>query len=166
MRRWVGLAGAAIAFFIAGMSVQAAAGIFGSWVSCSPGTRGACLDAAWWQHLSPSSKPSVAEGMISSYIAGFRLARFNVYSMWLDAYGTGPQTRADKAFLKYFRSIDAPAFNESPSAYASAIDRFYRKYPSKRRLEVAGVLRCLAAHAQFSCDTVGRSMLLPWPTGP
>ncbi len=168
MRNKTAVLVAVIALALTTVCVRAAGGIFGSWGECNAYVSGACLDGTWWQHLNPSSKQAVAEGMIASYIAGYRLAQFNDYSDWLDTYGSGKETGADKAFLARFRSETngVPVFNESPSAYAAAIDRFYEKYPSKRSLEVAGVLRCLAAHAEFSCDTVGSSELLPWPTGP
>ncbi len=168
MRSKTAIALALVALAATTISVRAAAGIFGSWVECNTHVNGLCLDGTWWRSLPASSKQAVAEGMISSYIAGYRLAQFNDVSVWIDSYGSGSETSADKAFLARFRSEQngIPVFNESPSAYAAAIDRFYERYPSKRTLEVAGVLRCLAAHAEFSCDVVGRSTLLPWPTGP
>ena len=168
MRNSIAIAVTAFALVATIISVRAATGFFGSWGTCNADIRGICLDGTWWQHLSPSSKGAVAEAMISSYIAGYRLAKFNDYSSWLDAYGTGTATSADKAFLQRYRSAEnaIPVFDQSPSTYVAAIDRFYQKYPSKRTLELAGVLRCLTAHAEFSCDQVGRAMLLPWPTGP
>jgi hypothetical protein len=159
---------AAFAAFAAGLSVRATAAFFGSWVSCTPISHQICLDGSWWQHLTPSSRQAAAEAMISSYIAGYRLGRFNSYGDWLDAYGTGPQTSADKMFLERFRSAQSaiPRFSESPAAYVAAIDAFYARYPSKRSLALSGVLRCLQDHPEFSCTVVGRSQLLPWPTGP
>lgn len=154
--------------FAAGMSAKASASFFGDWGFCKPFVRSICLDGTWWQHLPASAKPLVAEGMISSYIAGYRLGRFNTYSDWLTAYGAGRQTQASTRFLASLRSPGGgdPIFDKSVSAYAAAIDRFYRLYPSKRALEVAGVLRCLASHSRASCDEVGRADLLPWATGP
>lgn len=159
-------AGALFALAVAGMSLRAGAAFFGSWVECRSGVSGTCLDGTWWQHLDASQKQAAAQGMIASYIAGYRLAEFNVYGDWLDVYGMGTPTMADKAFLARFREESVPVFDGTASGYVAAIDRFYQKYPSKRALELAGVLRCLAARAEFSCDEVGRSALLPWPTGP
>lgn len=158
----------ALALFASGTALGASTPFFGSWVPCSPGIRGICLDGAWWQRLSASQKPAVTEAMIASYLAGYRLAQFNFYSEWLSVYGTGTPTAMDRAFLKRFRnaSADAPEFDRTTSEYVAAIDRFYRIYPRRRTLELGGVLRCLNAHAEFSCDVVGRSDLLPWPTGP
>lgn len=160
------VAGMAFAFAVGGISFRAGAAFFGSWVPCTSAAQGTCLDGTWWQHLTASQKQAAAAGMISSYIAGYRLAQFELYSDWLTAYESGTPTKNDKAFLAEFRRVSPPVFSGTTSAYVAAIDRFYAKYPSKRNLEIGGVLRCLAAHAQASCDEVGRSALLPWPTGP
>ncbi len=162
------LAAGVFAGVVATTSLNAVASYVGSWGPCTSAVQGICLDGSWWLKLPSSAKTPVAEGMISSYMAGYRLGQFFLYSDWLTAYGDGPETPTDKRFLASLRSQfnGAPTYSGTPASYAAAISHFYDKYPAKRTLEVAGVLRCLMNHPEATCDVVGRSELLPWPTGP
>jgi hypothetical protein len=124
------------------------------------------FDGAWWQRLPAAAKLPVVQGMISSYEAAYGLALFNGYSAMLDASQSGTASKDALAMLRAERSVKEPAFSKSMTAYVASIDAFYKKYPGKIRLNVTGVLRCLQDNPEASCDKVGTSMLLPWPTGP
>lgn len=135
---------------------------------CS-GARCGGADGVWWQRLPPATKVPIVEGMISSYESAFDLGQFNEYSSYLGVYGNDANQQRMTNFINRLRTSRRnrlPTFSKSSTAYVAAIDRFYARYPLKRALDVSEVLRCLRDQAQISCDTVGRSIVLPWPTGP
>ena len=148
------------------------AGSAGTSVARPPGwCVGMCtgIDGSWWQRLPAAEKPAVLKGMIASYIAAYDLAKFNVYASYLTVYDNSANQKRMSEFISRFRTARQnriPEFSQSLSHYVAAIDRFYARYPAKRPLDVTGLLRCLRDHAEFSCERVGKSMLLPWPTGP
>lgn len=134
---------------------------------CS-GARCGGADGAWWQRLPRATRVPVVAGMISSYESAWDLGQFFEYSSYLSVYGNDADQKRIRAFVKRWQQKrnGPPVFSKSTAAYVAAIDRFYARYPSKLQLDVSEVLRCLRNGAQISCDTVGRSVVLPWPTGP
>lgn len=121
-------------------------------------------DGTWWQQLSPASKLAVVQSSIAAYQLAYNLGQFDTLSAWATAY----ESETDRQPAQNFRAAlekKTATFSKSPSAYVVAIDRFYQTYPSKLPLKVAGVLRCLQDRPEATCDRVGKSDLLPWPTG-
>lgn len=164
MRRCFGAVLVLATVFFVSLRVQPARA---AWHCNEPAECGG-TDGSWWQAIPQSAKAAVVQGMISAYQSAYTLGRFNTYSAYLDAYGSASPGPAFNAFAQRLRSSAdaAPAFGKTSAAYVSAIDRFYRTYPSKKALKVEALLRCLRDNPEYSCDVVGRADLLPWPTGP
>ncbi|MBV8490819.1 MAG: hypothetical protein JO199_09860, partial [Candidatus Eremiobacteraeota bacterium] len=107
---------------------------------------------------------AVVQSAIATYELAYNLGQFDTLSAWLTAYERDNDRQAAASFRKALSSKNV-TFSQSASAYVAAIDRFYKTYPAKLPLKVTAVLRCLADHPQATCDQVGTSNLLPWPTG-
>jgi hypothetical protein len=133
-----------------------------------PMARGWCggTDGTWWRHLSAQAKTSVVQGMIAAYELAYGLGQFNMYSDWLTAYQSDPDKKAASQFIGAVRAGKGPTFSKSTASYVAAIDNFYQRYPAKIAFKVTGLLRCLQDRPEATCDEIGKSELLPWPTGP
>jgi hypothetical protein len=121
-------------------------------------------DGTWWRRLPAAAKAPVVQGMIAAYELAYNQGQFDTVSAWVTAYEDDRNEAASKKFhaLVAGRGV---TFSQSTPVYVAAIDRFYARYPAKRALKVMGVLRCLRDNPEASCDQVGTSLLLPWPTG-
>ena len=122
-------------------------------------------DGVWWAQLGPAAKLAAVQGMIAAYELAYNEGQFTTVSYWVTAYeNDNDQSAASKLHALIVKDRGA-SFSKSPSAYVAGIDLFYKRYPAKRLLKVVGVLRCLRDHPEATCDEVGKSPLLPWPTG-
>jgi hypothetical protein len=123
-------------------------------------------DGKWWQQLSAQAKTAVVTGMISSYELAYGLAEFSMYSYWLTVYESDPDQQRKSQYRKVMLADKGPVFSKSAASYVAAINSFYARYPAKINFKVTGLLRCLQDHPEATCDEIGKSDLLPWPTGP
>ena len=122
-------------------------------------------DGTWWRHLPAAAKAPVVAGAIAAYELAYNEGQFNTMSDFVTAYSSDTDRKADSQFHHLVAGDRGVTFGKSVPEYVAAIDRFYKTYPAKINLKIVGVLRCLRDRAEASCDEVGKSDLLPWPTG-